>query len=143
MKSNKPLIDSGSLERDLEMLAPMIRAGLNYFEGPSDNVLEAIHKEAAARAFTAERRRVFSVRFWAVAASVLILMGGALQYYQSHQAGVQAKTLQLVLHIGAPHAVNGSGPVGGTAELANRLLNIQGLDEETFFTSDETEVLSL
>lgn len=81
------------------------------------------------------------LRVLAAAASLVLILGGAFQVHHARQAGAQAQTLRLVLHIGAPHAVN--GPVDGTPELAKRLLNIQGLDEETFFTPDEAEALSL
>jgi hypothetical protein len=141
MKSQNQVIDAISLERELEAIAPLVQTGLSRVGGPSDRVIRAIHDEAVARALTQRRQWTPLFRVVAAAASLLILLGGALQFHFARQAGVQAQTLQLVLHIGAPHAV--AGPVDGTTELANRLLNIQGLDEETFFTPVETEALSL
>lgn len=141
MKNQNLLIDALRVEREAESIAPLVREGLARVEGPSERVMRAIHEEAVARASAKGRSAMPLYRVLAAAASLLILLGGAVQYHFARQAGAHAQTLQLVLHIGAPHAV--SGPVDGTTELANRLLNIQGLDEETFFTPDETEALLL
>lgn len=141
MKTNETLLNAIDLEKEIEALAPLIRQGLSALEGPSERVTQAIH-EAAVSQVVSQRRSVFKrLRAVAVAASLLLLLGGAVQFHLARQAGAQAQTLRLVLHIGAPHAVN--SPVDGTTELANRLLNIQGLDEESFFSPDEAEVLSL
>ena len=141
MKTQNVLLETIDLEKEVATIAPLIRDGLSRIKGPSPEVLHAIHEEAVSHVFSQRRKRVPLLRVMAAAASIALIVGGAVQVHLARQAGAQAQTLRLVLHIGAPYAVN--GPVDGTTELAKRLLNIQGLDEETFLTPVETEPLSL
>ncbi len=141
MKTQTSQIDAVGLEREIAALAPALREILNRSSGtPSERTLRAIHEEAAAQIFARRRHALHQWRL-AAAASLLLLLGGTALLYHTRSSGRQAQTLRLVLHIGAPNTAN--GPVEGTKELANRLLNIQGLDEDSFFNPDGTEVLAL
>lgn len=141
MKTHTLFVDTIDLEKEVAAISPLIRDGLSRMEGPSETVLRAIHEEAVSHVFSQRRNRAPFLRVLAAAASLVLLLGGAVQVHLAREAGAKAQTLKLVLHIGAPHAAN--APVDGTTDLAKRLLNIQGLDEETFFTPDEAEALSL
>jgi hypothetical protein len=140
MKNQTQLLDVIDLEKEVEAITPLIRQGFSRLEGPSDRVIRAIHDEAVSHVFSARRRSIPHYRVIAAAASLVLLMGGGFQYHLARRAGMQAQTLRLVLHIGAPNASNNS-PIEGTTELANQLLSIQGLDEDSFFKAADTEVL--
>lgn len=141
MKADTTFIDAEALDRDASGIAPIIREGLSQMGGPSERTLRAIHAEAVRRAAFGRRLGLPFLRL-AAAASFIVLVGAAFQAHLARQAGAQALTLQVVLHIGAPH-VTTSGPVTETNELAKHLLSIQGLDEDSYFTPEETQVLSL
>lgn len=142
MKTNTTFIDAEALDREAAEIATVVREALGQVDGPSARTLRAIHVEAVSRAAFSRRRGLPFLRLVAAAASLIVLVGAAVQVHLAHQAGAQALTLQFVLHIGAPH-VTANDPVTETSGLAKRLLSIQGLDEDSYFTTEEAEVLSL
>jgi len=143
MKNQTEHVDLTSLERDLERIAPIVRQGFRQMGGPSETVLKAIHDKAAEQLFRQRRyrRHLPLFRALAAAATLALLLGGAVQTHLARQAGAHALTVSHVLQIGSPHA--SAGPVAGTTEIAARLLDIQGLDDEAFFSPEETAALWL
>ena len=132
------------LEKDLETLAPLVREAFCRAGEPSPRVIRAIHNEAAAylSARTRRRRLIPLFRALAAAATLTLLLGGALQAHFSRLEISHAREIGHLLTLGASHAP--SVMTEGSSGLANRLLSIQGLDEEAFFfTPEEEEVLWL
>jgi len=141
MNKQTDRVDLEQLESDISRIVPLIRQC--RLQGPSDPVLRAIHDRAVAQvsAQVRYRRRMPIFRALAAAATLALLLGGAIQTRLSRQAGAHAQAVRHLLQIGAPQL--SAGPATGAAEIANRLLTIQGLDDEALFTSEETEVLWL
>ena len=143
MKTKTTVTDIAALEKELAEIAPFVRNGFRGAGGPSCRVEEAIRHEArinADRSFTRATWPLY--RKLAVAAGFAFLLGGSIQLHLVHRAGHKASAVDQILNIGAPQA-SIEPSIDGTTGLANRLLDIQGLDDEGFFTSEEEEPLWL
>ena len=147
MSDRLTIFSEADVLRELEALAPQVRAGFARAGGPSDSVLNAIHNEAVRIRRTSRLYIVF--RRIAAAAAIAVFLTGAFQMYlrqnppPPHSAHEQAVTL---LRIGLAFE-DESGAVchlTDTSELAQLLLAMQGLDDDSYFSSpDETELLWL
>lgn len=135
-----------ALENDLAALAPWVRQALSCStEEPSVHVIRAIHNEAVKHIAVQRRNRrlIPFFRTLAAAAALALLLGGAFQLHSTRLEGVNARAISHILNLGAPHAASVTS-TASSSELANRLLVIQGLDDETFFiNSQEAESLLL
>jgi len=143
-KTTDRIFSQEELENDLAELAPRVRRAFAHVEEPSLRVLDAIHKEAVAVSAQRARRRHFIplFRMLATAAALALLLGGAVQMHLAHLEVEQARQVGHLINLGMSHVP--TGKADGTAELANRLLDLQGLNEESFFvTTEEPESLSL
>ena len=135
MNTNNNLNEIAALERELAELAPLVRQGFDRAGGPSAHTEEAIRAEA--RRFLAERTSVPRAmpfawrhpRALAAVAAVALLLGGSLHLLMDRQP--QDTTP-------ATWAEDES-----TANFANLLLDIQGLNEEGYFNSEGEESLWL
>lgn len=140
----KPTLSTEAIERELEALAPLVQRGFSGADGPSAHVLQAIHAEAVAQA-AARRRRRFAVSLFrplAAAAVLALLLGGVFQIHLAKLNGDNTRAMGHLLSLGSTHLSADTLTPSTSAGLANRLLLIQGLDEEAFFvTQDESEVL--
>ena len=124
----KPTLSMETIEKELEALAP--------------RVLQAIHAEAVIQAAARRRSRFVASLFrpLAAAAVLALLLGGALQIHLAQLNGANTRDMGHLLSLGSTHLSADS--VSPSTELANRLLLIQGLDEEAFFIAqEEPEVL--
>jgi anti-sigma factor RsiW len=140
MKTQTPFTEIGSLEKDLAEIAPLVREGYRQLGGPSARVEEAIREAARKQAARRKARLAWPLArsLAAAAALVLLLGGGALQLHLSREAELQAEAAARRL------AAERRAAAGETsAGFANILLEIQGLNEEGFFSHEETESLSL
>jgi hypothetical protein len=143
MKSQTPFTEIDALEKELDQIVPLVQQGFRQAGGPSSHVEDAIRQRA--RLVAARKRARFAwpaYRIAAAAAGFALLLGGALQVHLVHQASHNAQTVRHILNIGATQASN-EHPTEGPAGLANRLLDIQGLDEEGFFKAEGEEPLWL
>lgn len=143
MKKTTDRLSADDLERDVAWVEPLIHTGFDQIGGPSRRTLQAIREQAAAEA---ARRRLtlrfgLFVRTVAAAAAFAALAAAAVHTHLALRAGRHAQTVNQLLNLGAPQAA--SSPASGAVELATRLLNIQGLDEEAFFTHEGSEALWL
>ena len=132
------------LEKDLEKLAPRVRQAFAQVGEPSVQTLSAIHNEAVAYSAQRSRRRHFIPLFRALAAAAVLalILGGAVQVHLTRLEGANIRQVGHLLNLGSSHVP--SGQAEESAELATRLLRLQGLDEETLsLTSEEPEVLWL
>jgi hypothetical protein len=144
MKSQTPFAEIDALERELAQIAPLVQQGFRQAGGPSLRVEDAIRQKARL-AVAARERAGFAwhaYRIAAAAAGFALLLAGALELHLVHQASHNALTVRHILNIGATQASN-EHPTEGPAGLANRLLDIQGLDEEGFFKAEGEEPLWL
>ena len=131
MNTNNNLNEIAALERELAELAPLVRQGFDRAGGPSAHTEEAIRAEAYR--FLAERKSVSRAmplawrhpRALAAVAAVALLLGGSLHLLMDRQT-------------------KDTAPAGSVwaddeniANLANLLLDIQGLNEEGYFTEEE------
>ncbi len=143
MKTQTPFTDIAELEKELAELAPLVRQSFRQAGGPSPRVEAAIRQEARAVAERKHNRRAWpAYRTFAAAAGFALLLGGAAQMHLVHQASHNAQAVHHILDIGATQA-SAEHPVEGPTGLANRLLDIQGLDEEGFFKAEAEEPLWL
>jgi len=148
MSDRLTIFSEADVLRELEAIAPQVRAGFARAGGPSDTVLNAIHAEAAQTAAEKRRSRVYIVfRRMAAAAVFAVLLTGSFQIYQRytpprHSAHDQAVTL---LRIGSAFEdESGALCLSDTAELAQLLLTMQGLDDDSYFSPpDEMALLWL
>ncbi|MEI7946119.1 MAG: hypothetical protein WCJ02_05460 [bacterium] len=145
MKTTTPFFEEAVL-RDLDTIAPLVKEGFARMEGPSPRVLQAIHDEAVAQPIrrAANCRLSFTVRF-AVAAAVLVLLCGvSLQSWRSwHNGRHDVQTVQL-LRISTQGSSSADYELADSSDLDSFLLNMQGLDSDTYFSSlDGTESLWL
>ncbi len=136
--------DALRVEAEADALAPAIRDAYARLGGPSAATLQRIR--LAAEAHTAARRRhrafVRFARAGAAAALVAAAVGGSYQLRLAFQTAAPHPHAALgsLLAIGAP---DGALPEDGAAELANRLLDLQGLSKEAFIRPEEQESLWL
>ena len=134
-----------ALENDLEALAPWVRQALSCTGEPSSHVIRAIHNEAVKHIAAQRRNRLFIpfFRTLAAAATLALLLGGAFQIHSVRLEGVNSRAIGHILNLGAPHASDVTS-TSSASELANRLLVIQGLDDDNFLiNSPEAESLLL
>ena len=145
MKTRTSFPDIAALENELAEIAPLVREGFRQAGGPSLRVETAIRQQARTCAGKKSRRLSWPLyRILAAAASLALLMGGALQLHLVRQADLNAQAVHHILNIGTAQAsAEHEHPAEGTTGLANRLLDIQGLDEEGFFKAEEAEPLWL
>jgi hypothetical protein len=143
MKNQTPFTDIAALEKELAEIAPRVRQSFREVGGPSRPVEEAIRREARAVAGRKGNRFAWPLyRTVAAAAGFALLLGGAVQVHLVHRASHNDQAVHHILNIGATQASNEHSSEGPAA-LANRLLDIQGLDEEGFFKAEEEEPLWL
>lgn len=131
------------LENDLEALAPQVRAAFSQIGEPSPRVLRAIHDAAVVNLSSRARQRRFIPLFrtLAAAATLALLLGGAIQTHLAWKEGAHTRTVGHLLNLGASNVP--AATAGSASELASRLLDIQGLNEDAYFMSEEAEVLWL
>lgn len=143
MKTRTPFTDIAALEQELAVIAPLVRAGFRQRGGPSPRVEEAIRQEARKVAGRKRNRLAWpAYRICAAAAGLALLLGGAVQLHVVRHASHDAQAIHHILNIGATQA-SAEHAVEGPTGLANRLLDIQGLDEEGFFKAEGEEPLWL
>ena len=139
----KTTLSTEMLEKELETLAPLVQRGFSGLGEPSDDVLRAIRNEAVAHlAGRRQSRRFFLhlVRPLAAAAVLALFLGGVFQHHVTQRNGANTRVIGHLLSLGSTHL--SADTAEPSVELANRLLLIQGLDEEAFFIAqDESEVL--
>jgi len=138
-------ISPEALENELKALEPWVRQALSCAVEPSPRVIRAIHNEAVRQVEVQRRKRRFIpfFRTLAAAATLALLLGGAFQIHTTRLEGINSRAIGHILNLGAAHAPDGMA-TSSSAELANRLLAIQGLDDENFLMhSEEAESLLL
>ena len=125
--------------RELEAFAPQVKEGFARIGGPSDRVLDAIHAEAVKVAAEKRRTSRFHIAFRRLAAAAVfaVLLGGSFQTYQRYQSNNAHEQTLTLLRIS--FATEDGGVLSDTSELANILLMLQGLDQESFFSAPDEE----
>lgn len=144
MKTQNPCSEEALL-RDVEALAPMVKDGFARMEGPSAHVLKAIHEEAVAQSFRRRSRSRFFMymRVSAAAALFLITCGISMQTWRSWHHEQNRNQAVQILRMTA-QGTTADHELADTGELASFLLNMQGLDRDSYFSSpDEVEALWL
>lgn len=130
MKTQTVFDDIDALEKELSELAPLVRRGFDRAGGPSAQTEEAIRAEARralaqrgapARFAWARPRRL------AAAAALALLLGGSAHLFVDRQ----------------PRRADVAKTDESAASFASLLLEIQGLNEESFFRAEGTESLWL
>jgi hypothetical protein len=125
--------DIDALEKELAELAPIVRQGFERAGMPSPHVEDAIRAEAR-RALAGRARAVWPrYQMLAAAAALALLLGGSVHLFVSH---TPAKTAA----VAAPSKAQADESAAG---FANLLLEIQGLNEDSFFRTEEAESLWL
>ena len=147
MTENLTTLSEADVLRELEAFAPQVNAGIARAGEPSASVLDAIHAEAVRVA--AEKRRSssrFHVIFRRVAAAAVfaVLLTGSFQTWrQYHHQSAHNQAVALLRISFATEDGNGIGVLPDTADLAQFLLTMQGLDDSFFSLPDEAELLVL
>ena len=145
MKTTTPFCEEALL-RDLDAIAPLVKESFARMDGPSRHVLQAIHDEAVAQSIrrAANHRFSFTVRFAGAAAVLVLLCGVLLQSWRSwHNGRHDVQTVQL-LRISTQDSSSTDYELADSSELDSFLLNMQGLDHDSYFSSpDGTESLWL
>ena len=137
MKTQTPFNEIADLEKELAGLAPLVRQGFRQAGGPSPRIEEAIRAEARRCAGKKQNRFAWPVyRTLAAVAAFALLLGGSVQLHLSLQAKDANRRAATEKAQPAPSAESTPG-------LANLLLEIQGLNEEGFFRTEEAEPLWL
>lgn len=141
-KTTEPIPLDG-IEKDLEALAPLVQQAFGRIEGPSPATLRAIRLQAELHLARQRRIRRLAPLFkgLAAAAAAAVLLTGTFQRHQARLDGRHAQDVARLLHLSTAHPALGQ-PEG--AGLANSLLDVQGLSEDSFLaTADEEEPLWL
>ncbi|MBP5320172.1 MAG: hypothetical protein J6334_04225 [Kiritimatiellae bacterium] len=117
-----------ALERELASVLPFVQKGFADVE-PSEKVMAALRREAEVQVM---RRRGFwrRVRVAAVAASIILILGGLCHVYLPELTHPQPK----------PVAVSQQEATERTAMEPDVLLDILGMDEDSYFLSEEMEI---
>jgi len=103
MKNKTRPIIVADLEKDVEDIAPLVRQAFLMIEGPSQQVTRAIQEYSLAQARGFRRRHFIPLfRILTAAASLMLLLGGAIQMHLVHSAGANARAVTHLLHISAP-----------------------------------------
>ncbi len=143
MKTQTAFTDTATLEKELAGLAPLVRQAFLQAGGPAPEVEAAIREEA--RRFAGVRRARFGwplFRVLAAAACLVLVLGGALQLHLIRQtSGRPAETVSRRTEKSA--APSSTGKTDDTSGFAKLLLDIQGLDAESYFTAEASEALWL
>lgn len=132
MKPAEIYVDDFSSGKDETELAAIVRRGFEAAGGPSQRVMAVIAAEARRNAGRQTFRMFRSMPRLAALAAVLAIAAGALYLNQNQAAPDSVKTI--------PDAGFSSQ---STPDLAALLLDIQGLNEESFFMTEEAEPLWL
>ena len=142
MKTQTACVDPAALEKELAGLAPLVRRGFRLAGGPSPEVEEAIRQEAL-RCAGASRARIFwpFYRKFAAAAGLMLLLGGAFQLHLTRQTAGPAEPAGMRLAKDTPKSA--PGKTEDNSGFAKMLLDIQGMDEEGYFTGEAAEALWL
>ncbi len=136
MKTQTPFEEIAAIDRELIELAPRIRQGFERLGGPSARVEQAIREEAR-RVADSRMRPVWPLgRVLAAAASLALLLGGAAFWFASQRAGQEPQDL-------AQQSAATTHVDESTASFASLLMEIQGLNEDGFFRTEEAESLWL
>jgi len=150
MSDRPTMVSEADLLRELEVLAPQVRAGFARAGGPADSVLNAIHAEAVRVAAGKRALRLHAVfRRIAAAAVFAVLLAGSFHTYQrfcrTRHPGPGHEQAVTLLRIGSAFEdETGALCLADTAELAQLLLTMQGLDDDSYFNApDEAELLWL
>ena len=131
MKTQTPFDEIAAIDRELLELAPRVRQGFECLGGPSTRVEQAI-RVAASRA-----RPTWPLgRILAAAASLALLLGGTAFWFASQRAGQETQGL-------AQQPAAAAHIDESTASFASLLMEIQGLNEDGFFRTEEAESLWL
>ena len=131
-------VSADKLENELAPLATLVQQAFSRAGEPSPRVIRAIRDEAVAHLSARNRsRRLFIPLFrtLSAAATLALLLGGAFQVHLFRLEGANVRVVGHLLNLGSTHLSAETAEV--PAELANRLLRIQGLDEEAFFVMPE------
>jgi len=139
MSDNLTGLSEADVLRELEAFAPQVKEGFVRIGGPSGRVLDAIHAEVVRVAAEKRKPSRLHIAFRRLAAAALfaVLVGGSFQTYQRyHSNNVHEQTLTLLR---ISFATEDGGILSDTSELANILLTLQGLDQESFFSAPDEE----
>lgn len=135
-------IDQHTLEQESTATAPLVRAALADLAGlPSSATMLRIR--AAAQAQLVRQRRHRIIRWVSLGAAALIaisLTSSTLLYQNQVRATRLADVNALISLTASEDELNAEMH---TQELANRLLALQGLSEESFFNFEDEESLWL
>lgn len=143
MKTENQNVDALALERELSEIAPVVKRGFRSAGEPSARVTDAIRREAQACAQRHQSRHRFHMfRVLAAAAVLMILVGGTIQFQLLRQE--EQRALNVAQQLARVERAQKSKEAAESQDgLANVLLEIQGLNEETFFTAEGAEPLAL
>ncbi|MBO7655444.1 MAG: hypothetical protein J6U40_11040 [Kiritimatiellae bacterium] len=121
-------VEIDALERDLASVLPFVQKGFAGVE-PSAETLAAIHQAAERQAM---RKPAFwrRVRVIAIAASIILVVGGLCHVYLPELTHPQPKAVTV-----AQQESNDRTDMDPDV-----LLYMQGMDDESFFLSDDMEV---
>ena len=144
MKTQTPFTDIAALEKELAGLAPLVRQAFRQSGGPAPAVETAIREEAR-RCAGGSRVRFGGwplFRAFAAAACLILVLGGALHLRLTRPTAVRpVETVSRRTEKSA--APNTAGKADDTSGFARLLLDIQGLDAESYFTAEASEALWL
>lgn len=138
MKTQTPFDEIAAIDRELAELAPRVRQGFVCLGGPSERVEQAIREEARR----ASANRMLMRSAWprrsmlAAAASFALLLGGTASWFAAQRA---EQTCGLAQQPSAADAHIDDSSAG----FASLLMEIQGLNEDGFFRTEEAESLWL
>jgi hypothetical protein len=134
MEQTKNQLDCGIFDKDEAEFAAMVRRGFESLGGPSADTEAAIFAAAhRAAARGAAQRYWFRPRVLAAAAAAVVIAAGGLYLNLNRAAPDGGVTSSQETGFGAE----------STQDLAALLLDIQGLNEESFFMTEEAEPLWL
>ena len=137
MKTQTPFDEIAAIDRELTEIAPRVRQGFVCLGGPSERVEQAIRDEARRAAALRMRSAWPQRRMLAAAASFALLLGGTAHWFASQRAGQDPGPAQ------QPVAAADARGDESTAGFASLLMEIQGLNEDGFFRTEEAESLWL
>jgi len=131
-------LNEADVLRELEALAPQVKAGFALIDGPSGSVLDAIHAEAVRVAAGRRRPSRLHIVFRRLAAAAVfaVLLGGSFLTYQRHSSNAAHEQTLTLLRI-CLATEDGGVSLSDTSDLAHLLLTMQGLDQDSFFSAPE------
>lgn len=141
MSDNTNTIDLQTIEQESNAIAPLVRTAIAEVAGlPSPATMQSIRDAAIQHLATRRRRRFLKWSYVAAALVVLSLTSSTLIYQSQTQS---ARLADLNTLITLTTSEEDLSPELNKQELASRLLEIQGLSEEEFFSFPEEEPLWL